>query len=85
MFKYFKKKHGQDTLIVTCTSEDLKTSLMETEADIHFIKTYKPENIIPAFAKVKLQIKNSIRKLPDLLWKQNCKPNIKLERRSKDK
>ena len=60
MFKYFKKKHGQDTLIVTCTSEDLKTRLMKIEADIHFIKTYKRENIKPAFAKVKLPIKNSI-------------------------
>ena len=62
-FKYVKKKHGEDTLIVTRTLEDLKTQLMKTEADIHFIKTCKRENIIPTFAEVKLSIKHGNKKL----------------------
>ena len=63
IFKYVKKKHGQDTLIVTRTLEDLKTRRMKTEANIHFIKTCKRENIIPTFAKVKLSIKHANKKL----------------------
>ena len=47
-------KHGEDTLIVTRTLKDPKTRLMKMKADIHFIKTCKRENIISAFANVKL-------------------------------
>ena len=64
---------------------------MKMGADIHFIKTCKRENIVLTSAKVKHSIKhckkkkNCIRNLPDLLWKQNCNPNIKLKGKSKEK
>ena len=51
------------TLIVMRTLKDQKTQLMKTEADIHFIKTCKQENIISTFAKVKLSIKHDNKKL----------------------
>ena len=89
IFKYVKKKHGQDTLIVTRTLEDLKTRLMKTEADIHFIKTCKRENIIPTCAKVKLSIKHGNKKLhskiarlvmeTELQAKHHTKKKIKTE------
>ena len=63
IFKYVKKKYGQDTLIVTRTLDDLKTRLIKREADIYFIKTCKRENIAPTFAKVKLSIKYGNKKL----------------------
>ena len=88
-WQHVKKEHGQVALTVARMLEDLKIRVMKTEADIHFIKTCKREKIIQTFAKVKLSIKhgnkNFIQKLPDLLSKQNCKPNIKLKRKSKEK
>lgn len=63
IFKYIKKKHGQDTWIVTCTLEDLKILLMKMEAAIQFIKTYKRESVILTFAKVKVSIKHGKKKL----------------------
>ena len=63
IFKYVKKKHGQDTLIVTHTLDDLKTRLIKREADIHVRKTCKREKIAPTFAKVKLSIKYGNKKL----------------------
>ena len=62
-FKHVKKKHGQDTVTVTCTLEDPKTRLMEMEADIHFIKTCQRENIISTFANVKLSTKHGNKKV----------------------
>lgn len=86
-WQHVKKEHGQVALTVARMLEDLKIRVMKTEADIHFIKTCKREKIIQTFAKVKLSIKhgnkNFIQKLPDLLW--NCKPNIKLKKKSKKK
>ena len=75
IFKHVKKKHGQDTLIVTRTLEDLKTQLMKAEADIHFIKTCKPMNIIPTFAKVKLSIKHGNKKLHSKIAFEDCYGN----------
>ena len=63
IIKHVQKKHGQDNFIVKCTLEDLKTRLIKTETNIHFIKTCKEENIIPNFAKVKLSIKHGNKKL----------------------
>ena len=63
IFKHVKKKHGEDTLIITHTVEDLKVGLMKTEVDIHFIKTCKQANIILIFTKVKLSIKHGNKKL----------------------
>ena len=59
---------------------------MKTKTDIHFIKTYKQENIMPTFAKVKPSIKHGNKKIPfensygELLWKQNCTLNITLKK-----
>ena len=63
IFKHVKKKHGQDTLIVTRTLEDLKTRFKKMKADIHFGKTCKGENIISTFTKVKLSIRHGNKKL----------------------
>ena len=63
IFKYIKKKHWQDTWIVTRTLDDLKILLMKMEAAIQFIKTYKRGSVILTFAKVKDSIKHSKKKL----------------------
>ena len=85
VFIYLKKKHGQDTLIVTRTLEDLKTRLTKTEADIHFIKTYKRENIIPTFAKVNLSRKHGKKKLHSKIARLVMETELQAKHQTKKK
>ena len=63
IFKYIKKKHGQNIVALVRTFEQLKDKYMKIQEDITFIKKCKLENIIPTFAKVKLSIKSGNTKL----------------------
>ena len=63
IFKYIKRKHGQDIVTLVRSYESLKTKYMKVQSDIKFIKSCKKENLIPTFAKVNLSIKNANRKL----------------------
>ena len=63
VFKYIKRKHGQDIITLVRSYESLKTKCMKVQSDLKFIKSCKKENSIPIFAKVNLSIKNVNRKL----------------------
>ena len=67
IFKYIKRKHGQDIITLVRRYESLKTKYMKLQSDIKFIKSCKKENLIPTFAKVNLSIKNANRKLKLLI------------------
>ena len=63
VFKYIKKKHGQDIITTVRSYESFKTKYMKVQSDMKFIKSCKKESLIPTFAKVNLSIKNVYRKL----------------------
>lgn len=51
VFKYIKKKDGQEITIIFRSFGNLKTKCIKDAADIRFIKLCKNENIIPTFAR----------------------------------
>ena len=63
VFKYIKRKHGQDIIAPITSYESLKTKYMKVQSDIKLINSCKKESLIPTFAKVNLSIKNASRKL----------------------
>ena len=63
VFKYIKRKHGQDIIALLRCYKSLKTKYMKVQSDIKFIKSCKKESLIPTFTKVNLSIKNANRKL----------------------
>ena len=63
IFKRIKKKHGQDVITVIRSLEKLQTKYRKVIADMKYIKTFKKECLIPAFAKVNISIKNATHKL----------------------
>ena len=63
IYKYIKRKHGQDIITLVRSYESLKTKYVKLQSDIKFIKSCKKENLIPTFAKVNLSIKTANRKL----------------------
>ena len=58
---------------------------MKTEADISFIKACKVEQLIPTFAKVKLQIKSANRKLHYKMARLVMEAELKDKHNSKKK
>ena len=78
IFKYVKKKHGQDTITVIWSLEKFQTKFMKVSAGIRYIKTCKKEQLMPTFARVKafLLALSSERKLLALSWKLRWKINI---------
>ena len=63
VFKYIKKKHGQEIIRIVRSFENLKTKYVKVAVDIKSIKPCKNENIIPTFAKVNLSLKHGNYKL----------------------
>ena len=63
VFKYIKRKHGQDIIAPVKSYESLKTKYMKAQSDITFIKSFKKESLTLTFVKVNLSIKNVNRKL----------------------
>ena len=63
IFKFIKKKHGQNVTTVIRSLEQMQTKYMKLNADIKFIKSCKKENLIPTFAKVNVSIKSGSYKL----------------------
>ena len=59
IFKYIKKKHGQNIITVVRSYESFKTKYMKVQVNINFIKSCKKESLIPTFAKVNVSIKNA--------------------------
>lgn len=77
IFKYVKKKYGQDIISYMITRKNAK----KLSADINYIKTCKKERLIPPFARLNISLKkalvlNSNRKLLLQLWKLKYKLNI---------
>ena len=66
IFKYVKKKHGQDIITVIRSLEKTQRKFMKVSADIKYIKTCKKERLTPTFAKVNISLKNASFKLK---WK----------------
>jgi len=63
IFKYIKKKHGQDIFKKVKLLEDLKTKVGKIQQDIEYVKTCKKEHLIPTFAKINVAIRNAPYKL----------------------
>ena len=63
MFRLIRGKHGQEVLKHIRSLEENKSSLMKIEVDTSFFKACKAEQLILTFAKVKLLIKSTNRKL----------------------
>ena len=54
IFKFIKKKHGNDIYTLVRTFENIKTRYEETLLDIKFLKICKVEHLIPTFANIQL-------------------------------
>ena len=52
IFKYIKKRHGQDIIKVIRSLEKLQTKFMKVSADIRYIKTGKKEQLIPTSKRI---------------------------------
>ena len=63
IFKFIKKKHGQNVITVIRTLEQMQTKYMKFNADIKFIRPCKKENLISTFVKVNVSIKSGSYKL----------------------
>lgn len=63
VFKYKKRNHKEDIIMLVRRYESLKSKYMKVQSDIKFIKSWKKENLIPTFAKVNLCITNVNQKL----------------------
>ena len=63
IFKYIEKKYGPLILENARSLEKVKRKLFKISKDINFIKTFKKEDLLPTFAKVKLAIKSDNKKI----------------------
>ena len=63
IFKYVKKKHGQDVITTIRSLEKTQRKFMKVSVDIKYIKTCKKERLTPTFAKVNISLKNGSFKL----------------------
>ena len=54
IFKFIKKKHGNDIYTLVRTFENIKTRYEETLLDIKFLKICKAEHLIPRFVNIRL-------------------------------
>ena len=63
VYKLIQQKHGQAIIKKVRNYVKLKTKLTKLKADIVYIKSFKKEDLIPAFAKVNLSIKSGGYKL----------------------
>ena len=59
IFKYVKKKHGQDIITVLRSLQKAHRRFMKVSAGIKYIKTSKKERLTPTFAKVNISLKNT--------------------------
>ena len=66
VFKFIKKKYGQDVITAVRNDEKVKTKCMKAAQEIKFTKSCKKEHLVPTFAKVNLSIKSGSYEL-------NCK------------
>ena len=66
VFKYVKKKYGQDIITVIGSLEKMHRKFMKVSADIKYITTCKKERLTPTFAKLNISLKNVSFKLK---WK----------------
>ena len=62
IFKYVKKKHGQDITVVQSLKK-MQRKFLRVKADIKYIKTRKEEQLTSTFAKVNISLKNANFKL----------------------
>ena len=62
IFKYVKKKHGQDITVVQSLKK-MQRKFLKVKADIKYIKTRKEEQLTSTFAKVNISLKNANFKL----------------------
>ena len=58
VFKFIKKKYGQDVITAVRNDEKVKTKCMKAAQEIKLIKSCKKEHLVPTFAKVNLSIKS---------------------------
>ena len=58
VFKFIKKKYGQDVITAVRNDEKVKTKCMKAAQEIKFTKSCKKEHLVPTFAKVNLSIKS---------------------------
>ena len=63
VFKFIKKRDGQNVIKAACNFEKVKTKWMKVDQDIKFIKSCKKEHLVPTFAKINLYIKSGSYKL----------------------
>ena len=63
IFKYIEKKHGRLVLENVGSLEKVKRTWFKISKDINFIKTWKIEDLLPRFAKVKAAIKSRNKKI----------------------
>ena len=61
--KYIEKKYGDLALENVRSLKNIKHNWFKISKDINFIKTYKKEDLLPTFAKVKLTIKSGNKKI----------------------
>ena len=54
IFKFIKKKHGNDIYTLVRTFESIKIRYEKTLLDIKFLKICKVEHLIPTFANIRL-------------------------------
>ena len=63
IFKFIKKKHGNDIYTVVRTFENIKTRYEKTLLDIKFLKICKVEHLIPTLANIQLATNGNNTKL----------------------
>ena len=98
IFRLIRGKHRQEVLkhirsleenksnlMKIEADEENKSSLMKIEADISFIKACKAEQLIPTFAKVKLSIKSTNRKVQYKMTRLVMEAELKDKSHSKKK
>ena len=66
IFKYVKRKHGQDIIVIIRSLEKKQRKFMKVSADIKYIRTCKKKRLTPTFAKVNISLKKDSFKLK---WK----------------
>ena len=54
IFKFIKRRHGQNIYNIWCPFESLKTKFEKTKLDIEYIKLCKQEHLLPTFATLRL-------------------------------
>ena len=85
IFKYIKKKHGQDIIKVIRSLEKLQTKFMKVSADIRYIKTRKKGQLIPSFARVNVSLKDVSFKLRKKIATPITEAEIQNKRSEKQK